>query len=1178
MYDGVMRGFESLDIGPEELMTWINADDVLMPGALSAICRIVGEHPEVEWMGGPQYVFETDVRRQVLQRSTPTPTAVIREGLCDGKHWEMLQQEGTFFSRALWFRAKHGLKGFELAGDWNFWREMAHHGVYYQYESPLGAFRRRVGQLSGERIGDYRAEIERVVPLEVRRGRFEELDREQEWDAKVIRCDDGSGRMVVGVESVREVYQKVGERLSVESPSAVKTELDQGSISDMLQRSQEKIRQFHNKHLGQRCVIIGNGPSLNEMDLSFLRHEICFGMNKIYLGFERWNFSPTYYVAVNEFVIEQSVDGIRKMSCPKFIGNRGISSFNPTDDIIFMKTFPPPGEAFSKRPDMGLEEGATVTYVAMQLAYYMGFSEVVLIGVDHHFVTQGTPHKTVVSDGDDPNHFDSSYFGKGLKWQLPDLEGSEKSYRVAKQVFEESGRRIIDATVNGRCQVFPKENYRLVFSEVSNQSVKERQSEKLARIKLYQAALNAYKQALKSSSFPDVLDEYCQNQISLIGKVLEQGKSTIREKNIVLTACNSKYFNSLLLFIDSLLETNAHIVDYILVFDFGLESWEAEIISKIKNVHVFRETEESLISYPPYKRFKLDDPSTYFFKVYGFHEGINYCRKFLDYESFNLLWCDSGIKIQYSLSKVFSIIGNESCFFVDHSDVNIYYKGSLNNLASILSPKLFEGSLQLPIPTKQQLLIPYIKANFFGFKIGSKYDILINLHRDLCCLTDILFDLREITEKSACDHWKALYGNNPDLTYKLGRHEQAVWSYLVALSNIKIRRSSPFNFTVAAGSGAIGANVYKSRLRRILEQNFTQFRDSIKEFVVEHESDGVDNSVLDNDSALMDKYLELSKSVYLDKKLYGGIGFPHLKEAKSSTVLLHRGALARSDQNKYVGRLLNYNTNLKDDIFVLLGNGPSLADVDLDSLSNFDTFGMNAAYRAYDRINFWPKYLGCFDPLVCGHHSENFKKLIRDSPIEGFFFINFNDERNEIFTEQDILSSPKFQRIRFQYRTPEEKKRTDILSVSFERFIDMRTSGPNVIQVGLLLGYRKFIMLGVDQNYTEVVDGAKKDKQFSKLVMEKTPDSNPNYWFADYQQKGDRFNRPNLTKSQIPSWNNLSQTLECLGIKAEIYNCSPITKLECFKKASLSFAIKKLSSLKTEELSPYRSQLGILKT
>ncbi|MGB3533573.1 MAG: tetratricopeptide repeat protein [Microcoleaceae cyanobacterium] len=946
------------------------------------------------------------------------------------------------------------------------------------------------------------------------------------------------------------------------------------TISAMLQRSQEKIQQFHNKHLGDRCVIIGNGPSLNQMDLSFLKHEICFGTNKIFMGFERWNFSPTYYVAVNPFVIEQSVDEIRKISCPKFIGNQGIYYFSPADDLIFVKTSPPPGEHFSKRPDLGVNEGCTVTYVALQLAYYMGFSEVILIGVDHHFATQGTPHKTVVSDGDDPNHFDPCYFSKGLKWQLPDLVNSEKSYQVAKQVFEESGRKIIDATVNGRCPVFPKKNYRLIFDIVSDQLVKERQSENLARRNLYNAALNAYKGALTTSSISEVLHEHFDNQISLISKSIENDNNAVTEKNIILTACNSKYFSSLLLFLESLLQTNEDIVDHILIFDFGLEPWQVEIVDRIYNAHIFRQTEESLVSYPPYKRFKLDDPATYFFKVYGFHEGINYCRQLLGYKSFNLLWCDSGIKIQYSLNQVFSIIDNEFCFFVDHSDVNLYYKGSVNNLATILSPKLFKGSLQLPIPTEEQLQTPYIKANFFGFKIGSKYDIMIGLHRDLCCLTDILFDPREITEKAARTYWQSLYGNNPNLTYRLGRHEQAVWSYLVALCHIEIRQSSPFNFTIAAGSGTIDVNTYQSRMRRILEPSFTQFRDSMKRFVVEYDDDEVSPSDLNNNSVLLDKYLALSKMVYLEQKLYQGIRFPASEQSKSSLVLLHRGSLAKNDQYKYAGRLLNHNTNLKDDIFILLGNGPSLAEVDLHSLSNFDTFGMNAAYRAYDRINFWPKYLGCFDALVCGHHSNNFKKLIRDSPIEQFFFINFNDKGDAIFVEPDILSSPKFQKIRFQHRTPEEKTRTDILSVSFEQFIDMRTSGPNVIQVGLLLGYRKFIMLGVDQNYKEVVDGAKKDKHFHKLVMEKTPNRNPNYWFDDYQQKGDKFNRPNLTQSQMPSWNNLSQTLECLEIKAEIYNCSPITQLECFKKASLSFAINKLSNIKIDQLTPYRSPLG----
>ncbi|WP_170188930.1 tetratricopeptide repeat protein [Geitlerinema sp. P-1104] len=255
--------------------------------------------------------------------------------------------------------------------------------------------------------------------------------------------------------------------ISILKKGAVSLEevLEQETVTAILKRSREEIRKFHNKHLGQRCVIIGNGPSLNKMDLSFLKDEICFGTNKIYLGFKRWQFLPTYYVAVNPYVIEQSVNEINKISCPKFIGNRGVFHFGFGNDIIFIKTFPQHNKSFSKRADLGLNEGSTVTYVAIQLAYYMGFSEVILIGVDHYFVTQGTPHKAVVSDGNDLNHFDPHYFAKGLTWQLPDLADSDKSYWVAKKVFEESGRKIIDATVNGKCNVFFKQDYRELFKK-----------------------------------------------------------------------------------------------------------------------------------------------------------------------------------------------------------------------------------------------------------------------------------------------------------------------------------------------------------------------------------------------------------------------------------------------------------------------------------------------------------------------------------------------------------------------------------------------------------------------------------------------------------------------------------------------------------------------------------------
>jgi hypothetical protein len=93
----------------------------------------------------------------------------------------------------------------------------------------------------------------------------------------------------------------------------------------------------------------------------------------------------------------------------------------------------------------------------MQIAYFMGFQKVILVGVDHRFETKGEPHKLIESDAPDPNHFDDTYFGPGYRWQLPDLEMSQLAYSVAGTVFSKSGRQIIDSTVDGALTVFPKQ-------------------------------------------------------------------------------------------------------------------------------------------------------------------------------------------------------------------------------------------------------------------------------------------------------------------------------------------------------------------------------------------------------------------------------------------------------------------------------------------------------------------------------------------------------------------------------------------------------------------------------------------------------------------------------------------------------------------------------------------------
>ncbi len=234
-------------------------------------------------------------------------------------------------------------------------------------------------------------------------------------------------------------------------------------FSPVWMKNKERLESWRNRYEGQRCFVVGNGPSLCETDLSKLNGEFTFGMNRIYLAFDENDFKPSCLVSVNDLVLEQCHEDIQALDLPKFVGWRARSFFDPGQDLMFLDTDYTPPADFSGDATGRLFEGFTVTYVCLQLAYFMGFSKAILIGVDHNFVTQGPANAVVTSEGDDPNHFAANYFGKGFRWQLPDLEGSERAYRMAKTAYEQDGREIVDATVGGKLRIFPKADYDSLF-------------------------------------------------------------------------------------------------------------------------------------------------------------------------------------------------------------------------------------------------------------------------------------------------------------------------------------------------------------------------------------------------------------------------------------------------------------------------------------------------------------------------------------------------------------------------------------------------------------------------------------------------------------------------------------------------------------------------------------------
>jgi hypothetical protein len=219
-------------------------------------------------------------------------------------------------------------------------------------------------------------------------------------------------------------------------------------------RSRRKLIAMHNMHVGQKAVIVCNGPSLLTTDFGLLSGVFTFGLNKINLLFDKSTFRPSCIVAVNPFVIEQNAVFFDKTEMPIYMDSKGIRLVRPRSNISFLHSTSSAG--FARNCSMSIYQGHTVTYVAMQLAYHMGFTEVALIGCDHNFAVDGPANATVVAGEKDESHFDPNYFAGGVKWQLPDLFESEVAYARAKNIYEAHGRTLINATEGGKLDVLDR--------------------------------------------------------------------------------------------------------------------------------------------------------------------------------------------------------------------------------------------------------------------------------------------------------------------------------------------------------------------------------------------------------------------------------------------------------------------------------------------------------------------------------------------------------------------------------------------------------------------------------------------------------------------------------------------------------------------------------------------------
>jgi len=219
-------------------------------------------------------------------------------------------------------------------------------------------------------------------------------------------------------------------------------------------RSRRILKNLKDKYNGQKSVIVCNGPSLLKSDLSLLKNIFTFGLNKINLLFDGSDFRPSCIVVVNPFVIEQNSEFYNNTDIPIFVDTCGSKLIKSSSNVTFLHSSSQ--YKFAQDCSISVFPGYTVTFVAMQLAFHLGFQEVALIGCDHNFATKGPANTVVVSGEKDDNHFAPNYFAGGVKWQLPDLAASEAAYSLAYEVYSAHGRKLVNATEGGKLEVLPR--------------------------------------------------------------------------------------------------------------------------------------------------------------------------------------------------------------------------------------------------------------------------------------------------------------------------------------------------------------------------------------------------------------------------------------------------------------------------------------------------------------------------------------------------------------------------------------------------------------------------------------------------------------------------------------------------------------------------------------------------
>lgn len=221
-------------------------------------------------------------------------------------------------------------------------------------------------------------------------------------------------------------------------------------------------------HKGERCFIIGNGPSLHGADLDLLCNEFTFAANRIFNIFPQTKWRPTYYMLLDDRIQKEIQDQLCKYDLGHiFIDSKRCRIKDATNKLtrIFVgplkfdvdrNCYNDTSTYFSEDVSDHFGFGWTVVYAAIQLAVYMGFNRIYLLGVDHNYSVAKDSSGKLHIDPTVQNYFDNKQHKSGYPFRYCSVQ---YNYEIAREYCENHNIKIYNATRGGKLEVFERMDF-----------------------------------------------------------------------------------------------------------------------------------------------------------------------------------------------------------------------------------------------------------------------------------------------------------------------------------------------------------------------------------------------------------------------------------------------------------------------------------------------------------------------------------------------------------------------------------------------------------------------------------------------------------------------------------------------------------------------------------------------